>query len=82
MSQGSRSTAVRLVKIRDLQSAPQANDPKCFSLLFQAPSAIDWSQQTYRFSHAKLGSVTLFATPVGNDPAARYYEVVVNNPPL
>ncbi len=53
-----------------------ANDPNCFSLLFQAPASTAWPQGTYTFASPALGTLQLFAVPAGSGG----YRVTVNSP--
>jgi len=49
-----------------------------FSLLFDGPADRPLGQQTYRFSHERLGSFDLFIVPVSTERNARQYEAVFN----
>ena len=49
-----------------------------FALLFEGPADQSLSQQTYRFSHERLGSFDLFIVPVSAERNARQYEAIFN----
>jgi hypothetical protein len=58
---------------------PPDDGAEAFSLLFTAPSGGPRpAQGTYTIQHPSLGSMQLFAVPVGRARVAQDYEVIVN----
>lgn len=52
-----------------------------FSLIFRGSSELRLEQNTYMFSHPRLGRFALFIVPIGSiDASSSYYEAVFNRP--
>jgi hypothetical protein len=49
-----------------------------FSLIFRGPLEQPLRQRIHKLIHPTLGTLELFLVPVGQDEAARFYEVVFN----
>ncbi len=52
-----------------------------FSLIFRGFSELRLEQNTYMFSHPRLGRFTMFIVPIGSiDSSGTFYEAVFNRP--
>ena len=49
-----------------------------FSLLFAGPTNSFLPQQTYQFTHEKLGTFDLFIVPIGKDQNGYRYQAIFN----
>lgn len=75
-----RAETLRLIGIKEFRS--KANDAKgvqgsSFSLLFENTREAQLAQNVFEFSHAALGTFTLFLSPVNKEP--NRYEAVINH---
>jgi hypothetical protein len=75
---GSGATAeFELVEVRVLRPNSSANG-RPFALLFHGPTSPVLAQKLYPMEHDRLGSLTIFVVPVGQDATAVRYEAVFN----
>ena len=73
-----------LVSVIDYQAQARARKAKthggeCFGLTFRAGERETVSQGTYKFSHAALGSFSLFVVPGKSEADGTIYEAVINH---
>lgn len=72
---GSAPLTLELIAVEEPTTTPSI---ELFCLLFLGPTAPILRQQTWGFSHAKLGSLELFMTARSSGPEGTTYEVVFN----
>jgi len=51
---------------------------ECFSLQFRAPADAPIAQASYAVNHEKMGSLTIFLVPIGQDSDGITFEAVFN----
>lgn len=67
-----------LVEAAPMGLAPPGALRAPFSLLFRNGSPLLFPQQTYRMTHARVGSVDIFLVPVAREREGFLYQAVFN----
>ena len=70
-------TEFELVEVTALRPNSDANG-RPFALLFHGPAASVLPQKIYPMEHDRLGALTIFIVPVGQDATGVRYEAVFN----
>jgi hypothetical protein len=73
----SASVELRLVEVAVRKSRPGHEQ---LSLLFAGPASPVAQQGSYRFTHATLGELVLFISPVGPASTQMQYEACISRP--
>jgi len=76
---GTQTVELVLAAARTMPVLPELPGFEHFSLVFQGPAHLPLSQDTYTFTHARLGSLPIFIVPSGK-PNGTLYEAIFNCP--
>ena len=71
------ATEFELVEVRALRPSTDANG-RPFSLLFRGPASPVLPQKMYPMEHDRLGVLSIFVVPVGQDATGVRYEAIFN----
>jgi hypothetical protein len=76
----SSSLPLQLIDVRDLHAAsyrqPTIDREQNFALLFRSPVTSRLGQDTYHFTHSRIGSFPLFIVPQQHDQQSTAYEAI------
>ncbi len=73
------STTARLTAVEDLSAGSRRNDPRRFSLLFQADRRFHGGQGIFRVHRSGVGGIDLFLVPVDRGVRGHHYQAIVNH---
>lgn len=66
---------LELTQIREVESAPNHEQ---FALIFNGPGSIYLPQRIYPLEHERMGSISIFLVPIGQDENGFIYEAAFN----
>ena len=72
---GAAPLPLELIEVTEKSESPQVEQ---FFLIFRGPFTPHFQQGTYAFEHEKVGTLDLFAVPLGPDAKGVTYQVVFN----
>ncbi len=72
---GGAPLPLELIEVTEKNESPRVEQ---FFLVFRGPLTPHFQQGTFTFEHEKLGTLELFAVPLGPDAAGMTYQVVFN----